>query len=317
MHVDPVGRGTVWARLALAVTALGAGSGGCAAPQSEPEGRAAPDAAEVPEAVVSVPFELVRNQIVLQVRLGEHGPFNMLLDTAVNPSAIDMAAAERAGQPVDRSVQSEASGTGSDRVTIFGARIEGLTMEGHEFEPIDALATNMTALGERLGRPLHGILGHSFLSTRAVRIDYPGRVVHIFEGPAPEPPDGERFEMSLLRDGTDVLIEPVYLNGQPLTVTLDTGSSLTLEVYGHAATRLGLDDLRASADSGTVVGARGEASILAATADSLRVGPFTLGDPEVVFPERDRDTDGNIGNGFFRDLVLTVDYVANRLIITR
>ena len=97
-----------------------------------------------------------------------------------------------------------------------------------------------------------------------------------------------------------MIVEPVYLNGGPLRVTLDTGSSLNLEVYSSAAARLGLDALRATADSGTVRGARGEATILTVRADSLRIGPVSRTDVEITFPERDGGTDGNLGNGFLR-----------------
>lgn len=266
---------------------------------------------------LSVPFDLVRNQIVMQVMIGNEGPFNMLLDTAVNPSAVDLATAEGAGLAVDRERSGEASGTGSDRVTVFATEITGLRIGGRDFGTIQSLAVDMTALGERLGRPLHGVLGYSFLSNRAVRIDYPNRRVHIFDGPAPATGAADPFEMPLELDGTDVIVEPVYLDGHPLRVTLDTGSSLTLEVYGHAAERTGTEALKATADSGTVRGARGEATILTATADSLRIGSHTATDVEIAFPERDRDTDGNLGNGFLKDFVLTVDYVAGRLTLHR
>jgi predicted aspartyl protease len=266
---------------------------------------------------LSVPFDLVRNQIVMQVMIGDEGPFNMLLDTAVNPSAVDLATAEGAGLAVDRERSGEASGTGNDRVTVFATEITGLRIGGREFEPIQSLAVDMTALGERLGRPLHGVLGYSFLSTRAVRIDYPDRRVHIFDGPAPSIEADDAFEMAMERDGTDVIVQPVYLDGHPLRVTLDTGSSLTLEVYGHAAERIGIDALKATADSGTVRGARGDATILTTTADSLRIGRHTATGVEITFPERDRELDGNLGNGFLKDFVLTVDYVAGRLILHR
>lgn len=264
-----------------------------------------------------VPFELVRNQIVLEVRVAGRGPFNMLLDTAVVPSVFDLATAEGVGAFVDRDRSGEASGAGSDRVTIYETEIPDLSIAGHPFGTIAAVAADVSALGERLGRSLHGVLGYSFLSSRAVRIDYPSRTVHIFEGPAPSEGDAERFEIPMELDGTDVILEPVHVNGHPLRVTLDTGSSLVLEVYSHAAERAGLLDLRATADTGSVMGARGAAGIRTAAVDSLRIGPFAASDPSIVFPERDRDTDGNLGNGFLKDFVLTVDYVARRVILTR
>ena len=156
----------------------------------------AADSGETDEGLV-VPFDLVRNQIVMKVMIGDQGPFNMLLDTAVVPSVVDLATAEAAGLPVDRDRSGEASGTGSGRVTIFAAEITGLEIEGRAFDPIQAVASDMSALGDRLGRPLHGVLGYSFLADRSVRIDYPARRVHIFDGEAPVLDVPERFEIPL------------------------------------------------------------------------------------------------------------------------
>ena len=53
-----------------------------------------PQSAKAP---VEVPFEFVANQIVVQAKIGGKGPFNMLLDTDTDPSAIDSAAAKELG----------------------------------------------------------------------------------------------------------------------------------------------------------------------------------------------------------------------------
>ncbi|MSV29555.1 MAG: hypothetical protein EXQ52_12555 [Bryobacterales bacterium] len=42
---------------------------------------------------IETPFTFHRNEIVLQVKVNGKGPFNMLLDTGTNRSAIDLATA--------------------------------------------------------------------------------------------------------------------------------------------------------------------------------------------------------------------------------
>ncbi|MDX1396460.1 MAG: retropepsin-like aspartic protease [Gemmatimonadota bacterium] len=305
------------ARPALAPAALFLIVPACLTADPEQSPASAEPTATVPTTTsgVSVPFRFIRNQIVLEVTVGGRPPLNMLLDTAVNPSAIDLATAEELGLPVDREQSGEASGTGSERRTIYAARITDLEIGGEPFGTVEAVAGNLAPLGERLGAPLHGILGYSFLRDRAVRIDYPGRRVHIYDGAAPASTVEGRFEIPLELDGTDVIVDPVHVDERPLRVTLDTGSSLTLEVYGHAAERIGIGHLRTNADSGEVMGARGTAAILTASVGSIRVGGFEADEAEVVFPERDGDTDGNLGNGFLKSFVLTVDYVSGRLTI--
>src|SRR6059058_6058937 len=47
--------------------------------------------------VIEIPFEFSHNQIVISVKVDGKGPFNMLLDTGTDPSAIDIAAAKDIG----------------------------------------------------------------------------------------------------------------------------------------------------------------------------------------------------------------------------
>ena len=48
---------------------------------------------QVRSAPIEVPFELVANQIIVQVKIGGRGPYSMLLDTDTDPSAIELATA--------------------------------------------------------------------------------------------------------------------------------------------------------------------------------------------------------------------------------
>lgn len=40
--------------------------------------------------LIVMPFEFIRNEIVVQVKVNGKGPFNMMLDTGTDPSAIDL-----------------------------------------------------------------------------------------------------------------------------------------------------------------------------------------------------------------------------------
>ncbi len=271
-----------------------------------------------PEPMVSVDFRMPRNQIVVQARIGGAGPFNFLLDTATDPSGFDLATADSLGIPVDRESGGFAVGTGSQQVRIYPLEIGGLSIGGVEFDTIPAVASGyLRALGEPLGLPLHGVLGVSFLRGKAVVIDYPTRRVHIYDEPLPVPEGPDVVSIPMRRDGNDVVIPDFEVNGQPLLVTLDTGASLNLSVYRAAAERLGIDSLRARGKEAASRGFRGDASMVLITVDSIGLGPLQLHGAEVAFPERDRDTDGNLGNGYLRHFVLTVDYLAGRVTLAR
>src|SRR5260370_18029377 len=49
------------------------------------------------ENFVEVPFEFIRNQLVVQGKIAGKVPVNMLLDTDTDPSAIDLATAHELG----------------------------------------------------------------------------------------------------------------------------------------------------------------------------------------------------------------------------
>lgn len=262
----------------------------------------------------TVSFEFPQNQIVFEAFFGDRGPFNLIVDTAVNPSVIDLSVARDLGLDIDESGATQAAGVGTDRIPVYPTVLTGLNIGAHEFSTFPAVAMDLRPFASRLGRPFHGALGYSFLRSRAVRIDYPAREITFYEGAAPPaPPRGTELPLELV--GTDVLIDSVYLNGQPVRVTLDTGASLALTLSSRTATRTGLSDLYASATPGRVRGARGTAQVMKATADSLRVGGASAEAPEIAFAPWVPESGGLLGNGFLSHFILTVDYISKRLVL--
>ena len=68
---------------------------------------------------MDVPFELVENQVVAGLTIGGRGPFVCLLDTAVDPSVVDLALARELGLAVRDDAPGEAAGQGSQRATFY------------------------------------------------------------------------------------------------------------------------------------------------------------------------------------------------------
>src|ERR1044072_8033883 len=87
-----------------------------------------------------VPFEFVHNQIVVQARLNGKGPFNMLVDTDTDPSAIDSATAHDLGLSVGAS-GSTATGGGTEVNTVYAATLGTVELEGVLAKQVAAAAT--------------------------------------------------------------------------------------------------------------------------------------------------------------------------------
>src|SRR6266576_573224 len=74
------------------------------------------------KAPIEVPFEFVANQIIVQAKIGGKGPFNMLVDTDTDPSAIDSATAKELGLDVGAK-GSVATGGGPEKNVVYPTRL--------------------------------------------------------------------------------------------------------------------------------------------------------------------------------------------------
>src|SRR5215510_638770 len=129
--------------------------------------------------VIEVPFEFVRNEIIVQVKVDGKGPFNMMLDTGTDPSAVDLATAKELALKLS-SAGGPVSGGGTDRNLAYTTRLPLVEVGGLTAKNVLALAIDLSKVSERLGKPLHGVLGHSLLNGRIVQFDYPNHVALLF-----------------------------------------------------------------------------------------------------------------------------------------
>ncbi|HEX3227837.1 MAG TPA: retropepsin-like aspartic protease, partial [Pyrinomonadaceae bacterium] len=124
---------------------------------------------QTPKPPVEVPFAFEHNQIILQVKIVGKGPFNMLLDTNTDPSAIDAATARELGLLVGAK-GATATGGGTEKNTVYPAQLPIVELGAITAKDIAAATIDLTRLGERIGKPIHGVLGYSFLKDRIVQI---------------------------------------------------------------------------------------------------------------------------------------------------
>lgn len=272
---------------------------------------------------VVVPFELIHEVPILRATMNGTGPYNFILDTGGDPSAVDLATARVARIFLDESRSWQAEGAGANRVLIFAARIDVLSMGSYRVERIDAVAVDLSATAQRLGIPLHGVLGYSLLRGRVVRIDHPRRTITFLPSsyriPLAEPVTPERRVIVPLEfppDESIPFLSTFRVNGRVRPVTLDTGSSLSLELAPTDALAAGVRVSRLPADTSAAVGARGSVALSAAEADSLSLGSLGLQAVPVAVSSRLQDAPyrhGNLGNGFLKHFIVTLDYIHREL----
>lgn len=263
---------------------------------------------------MSIPFELLGNQVVVEIHVGGRGPLMSLLDVAVTPSVVDLATARELGLRVDESAPGEAAGAGNEGATWFPSELPDVRLADVEVGGVEAIAADLSALGAKLGRPLHAILGQSFFEGRVVQIDYPARLVGL------DPRGYERGARAAIEGATDLTpVVTVEVNGRSVPVVLDTGSSLTLGIYLDAVEELGLEAALAEATPRMLTGARGALEAYEGVVGSLALGDHRLEQVETVFLPRPTGDParalGNLGNGFLRHTVLTLDYPRRALYV--
>ncbi len=272
--------------------------------------------AQTRSAPVEVPFEFVANQIIVQVKIAGKGPYSMLLDTNTDPSAIDLATARELGLKLDaRSFP--ASGGGADANLVQLTRLSTVELETIIAKDVSAGAIDLKKLAAKLERPIHGVLGYSFLRDRIVQIDYAASKIRFYtETPYPgiqDSPNTVNKIAMAFRYNDGVVIDSVFINGQKLKATLDTGSSGTFALTPEAVAMLGLEEAEQTGPMEKSVGYNGEFESKSGLLKSVRIGRLSVESAPAVFWSARTGHDKknfqvNIGNGFFKDYLMTFDF---------
>jgi predicted aspartyl protease len=272
-------------------------------------------------AQLEVPFVLLHNQILLEARIDGRGPYNFVLDSGTFRSTVDVRLARALRLPLG-AAGTKVAGAGNGRVSALQTTLGRVSVGDLSLTDLPASAIDLSAVSGQLGRPLHGVLGYSFLGSRIVQIDYFRRRIRFYaESPfAPEvqPSDTARrvsFPMQFRQDSILPVLEDCYVNGRKISITIDTGSSLGLILFPQAIRYLDLEQLARTGIPMAASGYGGTARLTKGWAKSLVLKTIDLGAVEVAYVKSGYAEDeklerrgGNLGNAVLQDFVLTLDY---------
>ncbi len=268
---------------------------------------------------IDVPFELNANHIYLQATVNGSKPLWFLLDTGAEMSVVDSAVAASVGLTSVGSATARGSGEG----TMKAGFAQGVTLGvGRAVASGQTVVTlPLDALEPIDGRSIDGILGHDFIASFVVTIDYASRRVS-FRDPA-------RFDTATMSSGERVPIEieggiprikgTVVLPGA-VTIdgvfTVDSGSRTALSfntpfVRANAAvSRIA----EASLDAPYGFGIGGATKTRVGRIDAFRIGSVEFEKPVIGFSFGEKGVDatssiaGNIGGELMRRFRVTFDY---------
>jgi predicted aspartyl protease len=272
---------------------------------------------------VEVPFRFEHNEILIQVAIGRHEPVTMMLDTDTDPSSINLSFAQSSGFKL-REIHGQVTGGGAERPQVYLTKLEGVQLGSLPARDLQAVAIDLTKIQDRLGIQVQGVLGNNFLAGRVLQIDYPAKLLRFYRSSSGLPnakPGQAVFAFQLGQDG-DILMAGVGINGKSVKATLDTGSDGTFSLTPSAVEALGLTEAASHGQPETSQGYKGTVQNTRGKVDRIAVGPIDIASPEVVFwgkgAGRDRRPwDVDIGNGFLRDYVVTIDYSKKRIALQK
>jgi hypothetical protein len=269
--------------------------------------------------VVEVPFVLEHNEILVQIKIGGHGPFTMMLDTDTDPSSIDLSFAKSSDFKL-QPVRGEISGGGTEHPEVYLTKLQAVELDRLPARNIEAVAIDLSKIQNRLGKEIRGVLGNNFLAGRVLQIDYPQRVLRFYRSSPSSPRNIQavfpfRFEDSIVMEG-------VMINGKKTKATIDTGSDGMFALTPAAIQYLGLTEIALHGESETSVGYKGTAESTKGKVDLIVIGPIEIASPEVVFWGKGTGRDSrrwelNIGNAFLKDYVVTVDYLKHHITLEK
>ena len=183
---------------------------------------------------------------------------------------------------------------------------------------------DLSQVSGRLGKPIHGILGHSFLKGRVVQIDYATHRIRFYSKSQPSEAVNNNLKRTVLpfRYEDSILIDEVTVNGKKVIGDLDTGSDGTFKLTPAAVSYLGLEEEVIKARASESVGYNGIAGNKEGKVENVTIGTISVDEPAVIFfgkgTGRDKKVWGiNIGNAFLKDFIVTIDYRSKTLTLER
>ena len=268
-----------------------------------------------------IPFQFLHNQIVVEGSLNGLDRLNFILDTGTRTSIVDREIAKRLNLTIGPEVS--VAGAGVGRASARRTLCPSLRLGDMNVRNLEADILDLSSVAHSLGRPLHGVLGYSFLQKRVVQIDYFERRIRILEKAPNAPAPGSRavmFPMQFRAGSVLPVLEDCRVNGTRLAVTIDTGSSLGLILFPKAVDRLGLSDLARDGLPLRASGYVGPVRMRKGWVRSLKLLDLDLGAVEVAYVQKGyEDAEetsrraGNLGNAILQFFVLTLNYRDNQV----
>ncbi len=255
------------------------------------------------ETNATIPLGNFHGRPLVDLTIAGQGPFTFILDTGSETAVIDQTLAAKLGleNRGKTEIGSPLGGTvPANRIVLDDVRVGGVSvgsLEGHDMDLAAVIGSDGPV----------GVLSTSSFGERSLIFDFAADRLTVSHELLPAANGVDVFDYCV--DDAIPSI-PVDIAGRPHCVHLDTGAPSVLFLPLSDAEELPLEAEPAIRGRARVVG--NEVTIYGARlAGELRAGPIVMPGPEIGFMEQARI--GNVGQGFLRNLELTLDHTHRRL----
>ena len=269
---------------------------------------------------VKVPFKLIGNLMVLEVKLNKI-PLSFILDTGANHTYL-FNLANKDSLELKNIERIQVSGLGSSKPT------ESIKSSNNHFQVKGLLNTNQDIhlildndinFSSQLGVPIHGIIGCDLLENFISEINYSARTIKFYK------PESYNFKKLNKYEELNVRLHQkrMYLNVEvgiesenlmPVTLLLDTGSSDSIWLFENFQRAIKIPENKFRDYMGTGIGGsiHGSRSRL----KKLKIASFELKEAKVAFPDSldvalaylNRNRQGSLGAGILKRFNTVFNY---------
>lgn len=272
------------------------------------------------------PFRIVRNMVIVELKINEKGPFNFILDTGVGLMLItDPKLVDSINIPSKRTIK--IYGVNGENYEAFVTPTLNIEMPNINSFGVSAaiLKEDHFGLSNYAGLHIHGLLGYEFFSNLAVRFNFYDSTLTV----------SKPQYIRMLRKGTKV---PLSIEDQKpyihTSIKLQNGKTINAKLLidlgaGHPASlenllkEEGLPQNFIAANLG--VGLTGPVTGYISRVSEIDLGTYKLKDVITSFPDVEYlkkqlsvvPRDGSIGVGVLKRFIMIIDYAGGAMYLKK
>lgn len=249
--------------------------------------------------------------IVIPARFNGSEPILCALDTGASHAVLLPEIGARLGVRPESAHEAKGAG-GPIQIQIGKART--ITVGEAEVRDVSVIMTeDFRRIGEAIGLPLGGNLGHNVLERFRLTIDYAVAILTLetSDEPRAEGPARAELPFTLAHPAKPLLMVPVEVHGRPFRFALDTGASTTV-ISPEVARQCEVE----SAAMPGMIGGGGTVTASSGTLKSLAIGSTRITRVRVAVADfldmltqvTGTRIDGIVGTNVLRRFRVTIDY---------